>query len=509
MGKHKSQVNFVKLIKDLAEMYPFPVDEVILVELIANCLDAKATEISVFFDENKPSLIVKDNGIGMTKRQFEQYHDLAAELKVKGKGIGFAGLGAKISFNIAKRVITETYNKNFSGASDWYFDNKNSLIWEDKKQETMRKYGTKVEIIFRKDTQFSFNCQQIPIIIQRHYLPLLDKNFLKMYSELNMHSKSLKFKINGKSLNNADICKELGLKSIEWVKPKRKIDKKIVGYGFFGVADVDYPLCDDICGVLLCTYGKVVRSDWLNQYPGPSSAKILGVVEIPRLIDYLTANKIDFIKKGASVEKLIDPIRQEFKKWLKEQGFQTVELIETDESKLIEKEIKKIINEIPELMSMFGTWGRGHILSENSTGDAKAEISIGGNITFPTTIGSGRGEIGPYSKGDSDEQILESAKNGSHKAKPIGRSLREGPRISFVDAKDRLELSWIEGNYIYINTGQPSFIKNKNIKTAKMLHYMLSIACAVMRYRLDDDGLNMDESPRFIIDRIMNVWGKK
>jgi len=43
MSIHESSVNFQNLIRDLAEIYPFDVDEVVLVELIANSLDAKPT----------------------------------------------------------------------------------------------------------------------------------------------------------------------------------------------------------------------------------------------------------------------------------------------------------------------------------------------------------------------------------------------------------------------------------------------------------------------------------
>jgi len=43
----------------------------------------------------------------MSQSQFRQYHDFAAGLKSKGKTIGFAGLVAKISFHIAKKVTTK------------------------------------------------------------------------------------------------------------------------------------------------------------------------------------------------------------------------------------------------------------------------------------------------------------------------------------------------------------------------------------------------------------------
>lgn len=108
MNRHESTVNFQNLIRDLADMYPQEVDEVVVVELIANSLDARADRISLDYDSSTNVLVVTDNGRGMDSGQFEQYHDFAAGLKTRGSGIGFAGVGAKISFNVADRVITET-----------------------------------------------------------------------------------------------------------------------------------------------------------------------------------------------------------------------------------------------------------------------------------------------------------------------------------------------------------------------------------------------------------------
>ena len=131
MSVHESSVNFRNLIRDLADMYPQDVAEVVLIELIANSLDAGATRIEIRFEPNRRTLVVKDNGRGMTASDFDQYHDFAAGLKTRGTGIGFAGVGAKISFNIADRVVTETRGKEFSGGSDWYFRSKKKLVWED------------------------------------------------------------------------------------------------------------------------------------------------------------------------------------------------------------------------------------------------------------------------------------------------------------------------------------------------------------------------------------------
>lgn len=74
----------------------------VLTELVANALGARASEISIDWDSEEDILTVKDSGKGMDSDAFAQYHDFAAELKSRGGGLGFAGVGAKISFNIAE-----------------------------------------------------------------------------------------------------------------------------------------------------------------------------------------------------------------------------------------------------------------------------------------------------------------------------------------------------------------------------------------------------------------------
>src|SRR3990172_3914290 len=153
MGVHESGVNYQNLIRDLAETYPFDVAEVVVTELVANSLDAGATLISINFDPAQKVLIVSDNGKGMDTSTFDEYHDFAAGLKTRGTGIGFAGVGAKISFNIADCVITETRSDSFSGGSDWYLESKKRLLWEDVGVAHLVGRETRVEVRFRGDAR--------------------------------------------------------------------------------------------------------------------------------------------------------------------------------------------------------------------------------------------------------------------------------------------------------------------------------------------------------------------
>jgi len=222
MVMHESSVNFENLIKDLADMYPYDVGTVIVVELIANSLDSKATAIRIDFDPQMKALIVTDNGTGMTTSDFDQYHDFAAGLKTRGMGIGFAGVGAKVSFNIATRVITETCSKSFVGGSNWYLQSKKRLLWEDIEPKYLRAQGTRVEVIFRPDVTLPFSTEEdITHILRQNYLPLLDRKFLTLYDQLGYYSKDLTFIINGQRIEPGEITLEYSLERVREFFPRR------------------------------------------------------------------------------------------------------------------------------------------------------------------------------------------------------------------------------------------------------------------------------------------------
>lgn len=506
MATHESSVNYQNLIRDLAEMYPFDVAEVVLVELVANSLDAKPTSISIDFNASNRVLTITDNGRGMDASEFDQYHDFAAGLKTRGTGIGFAGVGAKVSFNIADRVITETRSGSFSGGSNWYLQSKKKLLWEDILPIHLHGYGTRVEVRFRRDTRFPYSStEDIIKLLQRHYLPLLDTEFLNLYKRLGYYSSELRFTINGQAVKPSKIAEVFSLDKVKELFPTQ--GSKKIGYGIIGLATSEYPVEPDMCGILLCTRGKVIKADLFNQFPGVLGSRILGLVEVPKFVEFLTTSKTDFIRrwKHREFEKLYDPIRQEFKAWLGELGIQSVEIAGTDEAAKLERELKKLLDDVPELSEFFGFRARKPILQPSRSGSIRAGTHEGVEITLPIGEGEGGEGTGPVDVGDQPGQALVEDEEGGTRATPISRVGRRGPRITFAEAPDRLDLAWVDGNNVVINSGHPSYIKTCSNATARRLHNIFAIANAVQRF-LASGG---DFQDLMFIDRLMAAWGKK
>jgi hypothetical protein len=507
MAMHESGVNYQNLIRDLAEIYPFDVDEVVLVELIANSLDAKPTRISIEFDPYKRILVVTDNGKGMTTSDFDQYHDFAAGLKTRGTGIGFAGVGAKISFNIATRVITETYSESFTGGSNWYLQSKKNLVWEDTQPKHLHEHGTRVEVIFSQNaTLTNSSTEGLIKLIKRHYLPLLDMEYLDLYERLGYYCRDLRFVVNGQVINPGKLIEDFVLEKVREFFPQKA--GKGIGYGIFGLASSEYPLGANICGVLLCTLGKVIKADLFNQFPGSIGSRILGVVEIPGFAEFLTTAKTDFIRrsKHRKFEGLYNPVRQEFKSWLGELGIQPSEISGTDEAIKLERELRKLLDDIPELSEFFGFQTRKTTLQPDPSGTTNATPQEGIEVTFPIGEGEAGERLGVVDIGEQPGQALvEDKKTGTEPAKPISRVSRRGPKITFIEAPEREDLAWVDGNNVAINSGHPSYVKVRSDATARRLHNLFSIASAVQRFMATESKVK----ELMFIDKMMAAWGKK
>jgi len=529
LALHESTVNFRSLIKDLAEMYPFEVDEVVVTELVANSLDAKATLISIDFNPLTSVLIVEDNGKGMTKPEFSGYHDFAAELKRRGTGIGFAGVGAKISFKIADRVITETKGKSFFGGSNWYLEDRRRLLWEEVKPVHLKGTGTRVEIHFGQESPRSFETRDDLVrLIRRHYLPLLDPAFLDLYDRLGIYSKDLRFRVNGEIIEPDDLVSTLDLEKVREFYPSRR--RKRYGYGILGLSSREYPVAPDLCGVLVCTYGKVIKQEFFNQFPGNYSPRIVGVVEVPPLIHFLTTTKTDFVKQGRhrEFEEFYDPLRQEFKEWLRSLGVEPPETSNAGEAGRIEKELKKIVEEMPELGQFFGFRVQRTLFHESGEGvpaeDRKPERvgDVPAVEPSPDSEGSqgmpGEGTGAPGDAGSEDESekaegkgepkprvsLVDPVDEGGTRGSPASRAARKGPKIAFVKEPERPEMAWVEGSNVVVNTGHPSYIKVRGNAQARTVHNLFAIGVALQRFMGTDGDPDLT-----LVDRMMGAWGKR
>lgn len=509
MKQRKSSVNFRNLIRDLAEMYPFDISEVVLTELVANSLDARSTTIEINYDPKLSILIVSDNGSGMNRSQFSEYHDFAAGLKLRGTGIGFAGVGAKISFNAANRVVTETRSKKFEGASDWYFNRKGELVWESARVQALSGLGTRVAVHFVDPKAVNFRTREdIVSLLKKHYLPLLEPRFRKLYSKLNLYPE-IEFIVNGGVVVPGLLEKDFEMTNVKEIFPKQ--GAKRIGFGIFGLAKEEYPLGPERVGVLLCTYGKIIRAESFSAFPGKFGPRIVGLVEITELVRFLTTSKTDFNKGKSGTYRrflgLVEPIKVEYLGWLAELGVLGQDSRESGEAIQLERELRKLLEYFPELSDFFGTRNRAAVLSESPSGLVEASAVEGSDVTYPVGDGDTFNTLGPSDVGDEPGQSLEVVQDGvdALKAAPISRSAKRGPRVSFVEQTEREELGWVDGNTILVNLGHPAYVRFATNNAARHLYHLAAISVALQRFFLEQGRANCQDYP----DRMLGAWARE
>lgn len=145
---------------------------VVVLEAMANALDAKATHVDIKLDNRHISF--RDNGPGMNKKQFKAYHNISASTKQKGAGIGFAGVGAKVYLAIWKQTVihTETFGPDGPLASDLRVTH-GKPRWEPASTRTsIQDCGTLYSVKLR-EKDYDKLCNKIHDIIRDQFNPAM------------------------------------------------------------------------------------------------------------------------------------------------------------------------------------------------------------------------------------------------------------------------------------------------------------------------------------------------
>ena len=500
MQANRSKVNFRKLVHDLADMYQDATFDVVLTELIANSLDAKASAISVSWDDLQRVLVVMDDGKGMDTAAFEQYHDFAAELKTRGEGIGFAGVGAKISFNIADQVITETRHNNLSNASDWRWNDDGSLQWSRVHANRLNADGTRVEVHFNIDAVLpDVDNDYLLGVLKRHYLPLFMDEFVRSYAAVNLYPTRPRFTVNGVPVPTDRLTSTAILTKRTDIKVRA--GNRQVGWGTIGVSERDCPVGTDAYGIFLCTHGKVIKPELFGQSTGLLGSKLFGIVEIPELIEYLTTNKSD-LRGGRSkgLNQLLDPVRDELKKFLAQHGIAIAEPQRNQLSSRLERELSKMVKQLPELQDFDGLLRKSRSLRKSDDGDTLAsERSSKDESGEPQT----RNETGDGQKKSNDGKSREPDKGGDTLTKRQRSRRSQGPRVAFEEHPGRGETAWLDSSTIVINSGHAAYRNRTTSDQARLTYCMFAMGVA-----LDKAELGQSADGASYVDKFVTVWGQ-
>lgn len=294
----ETRVDLEHLLEDIRDAYPGSLEETIVTEIVANSLDSGARQVRLVADPTTASLTVVDDGSGMNRRTLARYHDIAASTKSRGEGIGFAGVGIKLSILVAEEVLTETRRGQTHVATTWRLASRQKAPWRwTEPPGLVAVRGTAVRLRLRNPLSPLLDRGFLEATLQRHFPTLLDPLFAEILRP--HYPDGIRLEVSPNVLQ----CEAPGgERTVLGVRIGRRRKPSLVGY-LRRSAD---PLPDEQAGIAVSTLGKTIKRgwDWLGLAPAEGRS-ICGVFEVPDLAECLTLNKADFIRTGARGARLL------------------------------------------------------------------------------------------------------------------------------------------------------------------------------------------------------------
>jgi hypothetical protein len=288
----ETRVDLLHLLEDLRDAYPGAAEETILAEIVANSLDSGARAVTITADPAGATLTIVDDGRGMRRRDLARYHDVAATTKVRGEGIGFAGVGIKIGLLACRTVLTETRLGRHHAATLWHLASRHRAPWKwVPPPGLVGERGTAVCLELKNPLSPLLDPGFIEGALSRHFQPLLDPDLADILAAQYPHG--VRFVVNGRPLA-----------AEPWQAPERaplaiRLPRKRRPSASGYLVRARAPLPEERQGLAISTLGKVIKRGWEWLGLAPSAPeRIGGLIEVPALAQALTLNKADFIRTG-------------------------------------------------------------------------------------------------------------------------------------------------------------------------------------------------------------------
>ncbi|PIR56630.1 MAG: hypothetical protein COU72_05240 [Parcubacteria group bacterium CG10_big_fil_rev_8_21_14_0_10_41_35] len=515
---NETRVNLKHLLEDIRDSYASSLEEIILTELIANALDSKAVNIRFKVDIVNNVLQCADDGQGMKRARLREYHNIASTTKQRGLGIGFAGVGAKLSLLLAQKVVTESKGGHGSRcATEWRLSSPYRAPWKftpfSGAVQTAR--GTSVGIHFSDSQPHLLNPDFVRQTIIRHFYPLL--NF-QMHADLlrYFYKKQINFFINEEQIHLPE--EDKGALQ-HWFKVGIGKTRRPAGIGFLAKTDIQGNWLENFlgkkiiatslpAGLYISTFGKIIKGGWEWLGIMPKNAKALsGVVEIPALSEILTTNKNDFLSDSASLKKYYKfrkAVQEAVMPILKRLG-ENQEAPEIAPEKLIRplsQAISGVLNNLladfPELEGLIGA-GRKPALGRKDGLKGDSEIGI-------------QRETGVKDSNQKDQSGMPNEIKGKETLPPgiadqtkkrEVRAKTSGMKIALSDISDSPEmlLGRIIDDTLTVNTKHPAWLKAKQ-RGLEEYHILISVGSVLSEF-LEDQ-----KSPQEFLNRFLQSWAQ-
>ncbi len=491
------RVDLLHLLEDLRDAYPGSLEETILTEVIANSLDSGASRIAFTADSAAATLAVVDDGSGMMRRELARYHDLAASTKIRGEGIGFAGVGIKLGLLVCEEVLTETRRASSHVASLWHLSSRHKAPWRwVPPPGLVAARGTAVRLKLRNALSPLLDAGFVEATLRRHYEPLLDPEFDAILAPHYRHA--ILFEVNGRAVERRSV--DGGERAPLAVRLARKRKPSAIGVMLRDAA----VLPEDRRGIAISTLGKVIKRgwDWLGVTPATPDL-IAGTIEVPALAGCLTLNKGDFIRTGprgatylAYRKAIQEAVSRQLAAWgdSRDQAERARRRVARPLERDLENVLVELADDFPLLASLvehrMGGQRRLPIGGPGAAADARAllasSVASGGGDAEAAASASGEAPATAVAESPALEPEAATASTAEPHSAAATLPASPGPKrpgryglsIQFEARPDDPELGRLVESTVWVNDAHPAF-RRAATSHSEGYHTALAVAMAL------------------------------
>jgi len=473
----QTRVDLRHLLEDLRDAYPGGLEETILTEIVANALDSGATRVSVRTDRAEALLVVVDDGAGMRRRELARYHDVAASAKVRGQGIGFAGVGIKLGLLASEEVLTETRRPEGHVATRWHLSSRHKAPWRwVDPPGLVDGRGTGVCLKLRNVLSPLLDAAWLEASLKRHFAALLDPGFDEVLSA--HYPRPLEFRVDGRAVPRLrpGIADEAAWITVRLARQRRPA---AVGY----LRRAPEPLAEDERGLAVSTLGKVIRRgwDWLGLAPAAPDF-VGGLVEAPGLAESLTLNKGDFIRQGSrgitylAYRKAIqEAVAAQLAAW--GEGREVEDSARRRAARPVERDLETVLLDLAEDFPAVAALvdrrpgGQRRLPAATVAPEREGPATAGRASTMDSGEARGGAAADDPARPSAQEVTLEPPAP----ARGARRPTRYGLRIEFDEDVESDELGRLVESTVWVNTAHPAY-RRAVASRAEGYHAALTVA---------------------------------
>ncbi|MFI4945983.1 MAG: ATP-binding protein [Burkholderiales bacterium] len=510
----QTRVDLQHLLEDLRDAYPDAIEETILSEVVANALDSGARSIRVLTDPSDKTLVVVDDGSGMSRRELGRYHDLAASSKTRGEGIGFAGVGIKLGLLVAEGVLTETRRGPVHVASRWHLASRHKAPWQwVAPPGWVGERGTAVGLRLRNPLSPLLDAAYVEGCLRAHFEPLFEPSFDAILED--RYPKGVVFHVDGRALGRGGTARPAERGPLVVRLPRKR---KPAAVGF--LERVREPLPEAKQGLAVSTLGKVIRRGW--DWIGLSSSSptlVTGLIEAPGLSAALTLNKGDFLRSGrrgitylAYRKAIQEAVQAQLAAW--GEGRDPEDAARRRAARPLERDLEAVLvdlaDEFPAVAALVERrpGGQRRLPTDASASQAPTGVAVvereaaprvdAGVAAAPAADGDGQGAsdaTAPKPGGAPEAQsALPPAGNGPR------RPTRYGLAIDFEERPESEELGRLVESTVLVNAAHPAYLRALASR-AEGYHAALAVAMALAAVAVEPAGAQA------FVTRFLARWG--